>query len=160
MLHFCVKTPVLATRIPDPTQPEVEGFLRRLHTFMGKDRPNIIIEARPENRQGLFDLRLDKNPAERIDYITKLKPFHACQQLKSDSEQEAAHGRYLWVFGMLVGKAGKKQRPAYVKIQLGHTVADPVCISFHAAQFPLRFLFPSDHSEAFQIAYDEQSSHR
>ena len=58
---------------------------------------------------------------------------------------------------MLIGKAGKIQHPAYIKIQLDDTTADPVCISFHRAQFPPRFLFLFPYNTAFQSAYDAQS---
>jgi hypothetical protein len=123
---------------------------------MGRDNPFILIKDRLENVQGLIDLKLDRQPAERMRYIASLDYLHACQLLQSDNEAEATQGRHLWVFGILVGKA-KKLRPAYVKIQLGRTVADPICISFHRAMFPLKFLFPSPHSTAFQVAYDAQS---
>ena len=120
---------------------------------MGANPPYILVKDRPENRQGLLDLKLDKDPTQRMRYIEKLQPEHACQLLQSDQEAEASQGRHLWVFGVLVGKTGKTQRPAYVKIQFGQTIADPICISFHAAQFPLSFLFSSSHDAAFQAAY-------
>ena len=120
---------------------------------MGARQPYILLKARPENTQGLIDLKL-RDVFDCIPYITALLPAHVSHVLESEIPHEAATGRHLWVFGVLVGKSGKKQRPAYVKIQLGLTLADPVCISFHPPRFPLDFLFPSAHSLLFQTIYD------
>ena len=160
LLHFCVKTSVLATRLPDPSKSNVEEFLRLLHTAMGTEKPTIIFENRPENRQGIADLHL-KTYSDGIPYIRGLALDHASHVLQSDDKQEAADGRHLWVFGVLIGKPGKKQRPAYVKVQLGRSLAEPLCISFHPPMFRLSFLFPSDCSTLFQKLFDnEQSKHR
>lgn len=125
---------------------------------MGETNPHILIEDRPENKQGMQDLKLTH--ADCIRYIAALTPNHLCQKLQSDDLKEAAAGRHLWVFGVLVGKATKKQRAAYVKVQLGRTHADPICISFHPPKFRLSFVFPSAHILPFQQAYDAQSKHR
>lgn len=126
---------------------------------MGIEKPYILLESRPENIQGLIDLKLHDVFA-CIPYVTSLTPDQFSHVLKADPHHDAraaAEGRHLWVFGVLVGKKGKKQRPAYVKIQLGATPADAVCISFHPPKHPLDFLFPSSHSAQFKLAYDAQS---
>lgn len=128
---------------------------------MGEQRPYILIKERDENRQGILDLKL-KSYFDCIPHIRALTAEHFSHVLQSDDAQEAADGRHLWVFGALVGKAGKKQRPAYVKIQLGRTLTDPVCISFHPPKHRLSFPFPSAHSTLFLQLYDEhaQPPHR
>jgi len=126
---------------------------------MGSDKPYILLESRPENVQGLIDLKL-RDVFDCIPYLTALMPDHFSHALVADPYQDlqaAAEGRHLWVFGVLVGKKNKTQRPAYVKIQLGTTPANPVCISFHPAGFPIEFLFSSDHSTQFKRVYDAQS---
>ena len=122
---------------------------------MGTERPVIIFENRPENRQGIATLNL-KTYVDCIPYIRSLTPDQASHVLQSDDRQEAADGRHLWVFGVLVGKPGKKQRTAYVKVQLGRSLAEPLCISFHPPVFHLSFLFPSDYSTLFQKTYDNE----
>ena len=127
---------------------------------MGTERPFIQIKDREENFQGILDLKL-KSYSDCIPYIRNLTADHASHVL-SGSAQEEADGRHLWVFGVVVGKPGKKQRTAYVKIQLGKpTLTTPICISFHPPEFKLTFLFASEHATLFQKLYDdEQSSHR
>ncbi|TGE18947.1 hypothetical protein [Hymenobacter elongatus] len=98
-----------------------------------------------------------KNYLDCIPYITQLTSAQASHVLESDDAREQAEGRHLWVFGVLVGKANKKQRPAYVKVQLGRTPADAVCISFHPPEYPLTFLFPSIYSSTFETIYNAQS---
>lgn len=160
-MHFRVIIPILATKLPAPSLSEVEDFLRRLRVSMGATTPFILFEDRPDgkNKQGLVDLKL-KSFFDCIPYITALTSDHASHVLQTDNAQEAAAGRHLWVFGVLVGKKHKTQRPAYVKIQLGHALSSAVCISFHWPDFPLSFLFPSDHSTQFKLAYDAQSQNR
>ena len=105
--------------------------------------------------QALIDLKLQR--PDRLAYIMALQTDYASHRLVPDDPLAQAAGRWLWVFGILVGKAGKKQRPAYVKIQLGVTNAAPICISFYPPEYRLDFLFPSAHSTAFNLAYDAQS---
>lgn len=127
---------------------------------MGTERPFIIFENRPENRQGVAALHLNAY-ADCIPFIRSLAPQQASHVLQSDDRHEAADGRHLWVFGVLVGKPGKKQRTAYVKIQLGHSLAAPLCISFHPPLYHLSFLVDSDYSALFQKLFaNEQSAHR
>jgi hypothetical protein len=155
LLHFCVKTSVLATQQPPPTRAETEDFLRRLRAAMGEERPTILLELRTENIQGLQDLKL-RDVHDCIPYITALTPEHFSHVVLADpynDSQAAADGRHLWVFGVLVSKK-KKLRPAYVKIQLGNPLANSVCISFHPPKYPLAFRFPSDHSIQFQLIYN------
>lgn len=126
---------------------------------MGTDKPYILLESRPENVQGLIDLKL-RDVFDCIRYLTSLTPDHFSHVLLADPHHDpraATEGRHLWVFGVLVGKKGKQQRPAYVKIQLGTAPSNAVCISFHPPKHPLAFLFPSHHSIQFQLVYDAQS---
>jgi hypothetical protein len=162
LLLFCVKTSVLATKLPPPTRAETEDFLRLLRAAMGEEKPYIILESRTENIQGLEDLKL-RDVFDCIPYITALTPDHFSHVVPADpyhDSQAAADGRHLWVFGVLVGKKNKKQRPAYVKIQLGNPLTNSVCISFHPPKHPLAFPFPSDHSIQFQLTYDAQPKNR
>lgn len=126
---------------------------------MGAEKPYILLESRPENIQGLIDLKL-RDVFDCIPYITALTPSHFSHLVRADPHHDpraAAEGRHLWVFGVLVGKKNKKQRPAYVKIQLGTALSNSVCISFHPPRHPLSFLFPSDYSTHFKLIYDAQS---
>lgn len=123
---------------------------------MGREQPFILFrDDRPKNVQALLDLKLRR--PDRLAYVAALCADQASHCLLPDDAMAQAAGRWLWVFGILVGKPGKKQRPAYVKIQLGITNAAPVCISFHPPDHRLDFLFPSPHSTAFHHAYDAQS---
>ena len=145
---------VLPPHLPPPTLAETEEFLRRLHALMRLDEPPILFrDDRPKNVQALADLKLRR--ADRLTYLLALGPEQTCQRLVPEQARAAAARRWLWVFGVLVGRGGKRQRPAYVKVQLGISDAAPVCISFHAPEFPLHFLFPSAYSAAFQRVYDD-----
>jgi len=130
----------------------VQDFLRRLHAGMGQTKPYILLKTRPENTQGLLKLRLN-DVYDCIPYITALTPDHFSHVQQSDVPFEAAAKRHLWVFGVLVGN-GKKRRPAYVKIQLGLTPSDAICISFHPPAAALTFPFPSAYSLLFESIYN------
>jgi|GEM_PF-1046111 len=140
-----------------PTLPETEEFLRQLHALMRLDEPPLLFrDDRPKNVEALSTLKLRRD--ERLHYILALEPEQACQRLTPENPRAAAARRWLWVFGVLVGRAGKRQRPAYVKVQLGVHEASPVCVSFHPPEFPLHFLFPSTYSADFQRVYDHAQS--
>ena len=145
-----------APPLPPPTRPETAEFLQHLHALMRLDEPPVLFrDERPKNVQALADLQLRR--PDRLAYLLALTPDNASQRLRPVSPQADRAGRWLWVFGVLVGRPGRRQRPAYVKAQLGVAESSPVCISFHPPEYPLHFLFPSAFSTAFQRAYDAQS---
>jgi hypothetical protein len=125
---------------------------------MGEANPIILFldRADDKNRQGIIDLKI-KSFLDCIPYIKSLTCEQFSHALESDDAQEKAEERHLWVFGVLVGK---KQRPAYVKVQLGRGLGEPICISFHPPEFRMNFPFPSQHSIIFQTNYDAQSKNR
>lgn len=94
--------------------------------------------------------------AKCIPYLKALQDDHFSHH-QSGTATEAAAGRHLWIFGVLVGKppkagktAKKPQRAAYVKIQLGCAPLQAICISFHRPVHPLRFPF----SPTYQLEFD------
>ena len=107
--------------------------------------------------QGLFDL--DINDFHKcIPYLKGLLTDHFSHHQASDLANEVAAGRHLWIFGVIVGKlpkpgktSKKPQRAAYVKIQMGHTALQAVCISFHRPKRRLTFPF----SSAYQLQFDD-----
>lgn len=138
----------------------MQDFLRDLLVCLNQSSPNIYMKQRPGNAhiQSLIDLKI-KTFDDCIPYLKALIPDQFSHHQASTLPHEAAAKRHLWIFGVVVGKPpsgnkpGKKQRAAYVKIQLGRTALEAVCISFHRPTSPLLFPFSAAYHTHFDSIY-------
>jgi hypothetical protein len=110
------------------SKEEVESYLKELKVKM-----NILgilfLDNRGKNQQSLHDL--DISPNKRKEIIASL-------QTKDYSEgplAEKMHGILpMWVFGKEVN-----DREVYIKISMGIENNRAVCISFHIAEYPMKY---------------------
>lgn len=159
-MHFCIPSCILAALLPTPPLSDVQKFLQDLRLCLSADEPDIHLKNRPGNAefQSLLELNI-KTLAQCIPYLEALTTDKFSHHQKSDYANEAAAGRHLWIFGILVGrppkpsKTNKSQKAAYVKIQMGFTALQAICVSFHRPTGPLNFPFSSPYQLEFDAIY-------
>ena len=111
---------------------EVQAFLDGLHAKMKIRVPPVLyLDFRPKNSQTLIDLQMI--PKRRDEIIESLKVADYCH---GPVEDRAYMNKPMWVFG-------KKENGVelYIKIALGHDGASAFCISFHKAEFPMKYYY-------------------
>jgi len=91
----------------------------------------IFRSDRGKNTQTLLDLELSVNDVKEI--IRNLKPANFVEGPLPDT---LYNGPPLWVFGREI-----KSREIYIKVTIGSPNAEAICISFHYAEFPLKYPF-------------------
>ena len=69
-----------------------------------------------------------------IIYLNREKNLAALTELAITASQRDAE--YLWVFGKEVN--GKE---VYIKVAVGAPSSQTICISFHLAEYPLKYVF-------------------
>lgn len=156
-MHFCIPSCILATLLPTPPLADVQAFLRGLTLCLNSVNPDITLMNRPGSAEIQDLLALEISTFDKcIPYLNALQDVHFSHH-HAGTSQEAAAGRHLWVFGVLVGKppkpgktAKKPQRAAYVKIQFGYEPLQAICISFHRPKRPMTFPF----SPTYQLEFD------
>lgn len=135
----------------------MQAFLNSLSLCLTSANPDITLMNRPGSAEIQELLALEISTfAKCIPYLKALQDVHFSHH-QSGLPHEAAAGRHLWIFGVLVGKppkpgkpVKKPQRAAYVKIQFGHAPLQAICISFHRPKRPLNFPF----SPTYQLEFD------
>lgn len=108
---------------------EVEHFLK---SFQEKKRTfQLTFIDRPKNKQTLLDLEL--RAIDREKYLDQL-------QVRDFSEGPLPEDWYgsmeMWVFGKEI-----KGKEVYIKICLGPPNSNVICISFHLAEYPVKYPF-------------------
>ncbi|MCP9766691.1 toxin [Lacihabitans sp. LS3-19] len=108
----------------------VEQFL---HDFKLKLRiyDIIFLDSRNKNLQTLLDLEI--KPLERRKVIENLKVEDYSEGPIPDQNFV---GNDLWVFGKTL-----KNKEVYIKISMGLPNKSTICISFHIAEFPMKYPF-------------------
>lgn len=106
----------------------VRRFLEDFKTKM-KIWDIVFMDNRAKNTQTL--LQLEITPALRKKIINDLTPEDYSEGPVPDQQ---FMGNDLWVFGKEV-----KQQEVYIKITLGYVGKAVICISFHAAEYPMNF---------------------
>lgn len=109
---------------------DVSGFLQ---AFFAKCRVFDIIfrDLRLKNAQTLLDLEI--TPLERRSIIESLKP----EDYSEGPLDDRLYGiNSMWVFGKKYG-----ENEFYIKISMGIPDSQVICISFHPAEFPIRYPF-------------------
>ena len=109
---------------------EAESFLNEFKLKM--DTFDIIFSHREKNLQTLLDLEI--SAGDRKEYLKKLKPDDYISGPNDDSN-DTKRLPY-WEFGMSI-----KGKDVYIKISLNKKNKSVICISFHIAEFPLKYKF-------------------
>lgn len=110
------------------TEEEINAFLMEFHQKM-KIWEIRIRDDRGKNTQALLDLEL--SPAQRIKIIEALRTIDYSEGPNTDSLNAGAP---LWVFGTVI-----KKREIYIKISVGQSGREVICISFHPSEHPMKF---------------------
>jgi hypothetical protein len=107
---------------------EVELFLRDFKAKLGI-YGILFRDERGKNSKALAELEITSN--YRIEVLKKLK-------LENYSEGPITERLYnnadMWVFGALV-----KEKEIYIKISMGIPNSKTLCISFHLAEYPMKY---------------------
>jgi hypothetical protein len=91
----------------------------------------IFLDDRGKNSQTLLDLEIA--PIKRRDIIAELKT----EDYSEGPLEDKMHGILpMWVFGKMV-----KGKEIYIKISMGQSNRSSVCISFHIAEYPMKYPF-------------------
>lgn len=109
------------------TREEVEAFLRLFKLKL--DVWGIFFIYREKNAQALITLGI--TPKAREEIIRKIESADYVETLKSNM----AFGE-MWIFGK--NFSGTE---LYIKIALGAKESSPICISFHTAEYPVKYVF-------------------
>lgn len=115
------------------TKREVEQFLNHFHTKM-KIYGIIYRDDRGKNQKTLEELEIV--PLYRKVVIESLVAEDYVQGPLVDELNKLGE---MWVFGKDV-----KGREVYIKIMLGGLDCQTICISFHLAEYPLRYPLKSE----------------
>ncbi len=107
---------------------EVEIFLDNFKVKMGIWNL-VLLSARQKNTQTLADLEISFNDVRSI-----LASLEATEYSEGPLSDHMLGGAEMWVFGRIV-----KSREVYIKITLGRTNNPVICISFHFAEYPMKY---------------------
>ena len=91
----------------------------------------IFMDERAKNAKALSLLEI--SPSDRKKIIEGLLPEDYAEGPVPDKQ---FLGDDLWVFGKVV-----KQQEIYIKISLGQPNKATICVSFHVAEFPMKYPF-------------------
>jgi len=109
---------------------EVEHFLSEFRTKM-RIFQIIFWDDRGKNAQALLDLEISSG--KRKEIIEKL----ALEDYSQGPLEEQMIGiPPMWVFGKKV-----KETEVYIKISMGRTNLQTICISFHPAEYYMKYPF-------------------
>jgi hypothetical protein len=112
------------------TIDDVSAFLSDFFTKF--DIYDIIFERRDKNDQALLDLEI--TPSQRKEIIKKLVPVDYLSGPNPD-ENDTSRPDY-WEFGIKVRNVF-----VYIKINIGKKSKPVICISFHIAEYKMKFPF-------------------
>ena len=112
------------------TKQEVESFLNDFKTKM-RIFQIVFLDDRGKNAQALLDMEI--SPIKRIEIIEKL----TVEDYNHGPLEEMMPGILpMWVFGKEVRKT-----EVYIKISMGATNSQTICISFHPSEHPMKYPF-------------------
>ncbi len=109
---------------------EIKKFLDSLKLKIKIWGPPIFIDDRKKNSQFLLDIEM--SPKKRLEIINDLTYHMYYEGPKKDNNTQLD----LYVFGYEYNTV-----TIYIKIHLGKENDNPVCISFHEAEFPISYQF-------------------
>lgn len=117
------------------TQQEVSIFLNEFQAKL-KIWGVVYLDKRPKNTQTLASLEI--NPADRTKVISELS---VKDYSEGPIEDIVYQGKDLWVFGKQI-----KNQEVYIKITLGNSSKQTICISFHISEYPMTYPFKHQKS--------------
>lgn len=110
------------------SKQEVERYIKELKVkieFFGI----LFLDERGKNQQALHDLEI--SPAIRKEIIANLSP----EDYSDGPLEEMMRGILpMWIFGKEV-----KKKEVYIKISMGIENDRAVCISFHIAEYSIKY---------------------
>ena len=109
---------------------QVERFLKHFREKL-KFWDIVFLDSRFKNAQALADLEL--RPVERKRMIEEINVTDYSQ---GPLTENWFGSKEMWVFGKQI-----KGKEIYIKITLGHAASSTICISFHQAEFPMKYPF-------------------
>lgn len=118
------------------TKQEVEQFLNQFKVKL--DIWGVFfMDEREKNKQTMIQMnfrQLDRLKVVRSIDVEDYSEGPICDQLNGFGE--------MWVFGKDVN-----EREVYVKICLGKPGTKTICISFHIAEFPMKYPFKNEKED-------------
>lgn len=112
------------------SKEQVKDFLKEFKVNM--NIWNILfLDDRGKNSQTLADLEL--MPIERKKIIENLVIDDYCEGPLKETQYG---GSEMWVFGKTL-----RGKEVYIKITLGLRNTSVICISFHIAEYPMKYQF-------------------
>lgn len=115
------------------TKEEVEAFLKQFHQKL-KIFNIIFRDDRGKNAQTLAELEI--TPKYRETIIKEIKAEDYSQGPIVDTLN---HMGDMWVFGKDI-----KGQEVYIKISLGIANSQTICISFHIAEYKMKYPFKGE----------------
>ena len=110
------------------SQSEIRSFLQDFHVKMNI-WGIIVRDDRGKNTQTLLNLEITKDFRNEV-----LRTLVVEDYSEGPLPEELYYGADMWVFGKVV-----KGKEIYVKITMGITGAQVICISFHIAEHPINY---------------------
>jgi len=112
------------------SEPFVEDFLCNFKVKI-KTWGFLFLSNRQKNTQTILDLEVSVVQVEVIlSKLTVLDYSHGPEQ------DQVYVGSDMWIFGRII-----KGQEIYIKITLGLKNKQVICISFHKAEYPMRYPF-------------------
>ena len=113
----------------EKSEAEVKKFLA---SFLPKlDMWGIVYLNREKNLSALAELGI--TAAQRDDIIKDLKVEDYVECLESVILPD---NNLMWVFGKVID-----EKEVYIKVAVGKPSSKTICISFHIAEYPLKYAF-------------------
>jgi hypothetical protein len=112
------------------TTEEVHSFLQDFKVKLGIWGV-IFRDDRGKNAQALLNLEITPVFREKI-----LKELQVTDYYEGPKKENLYGGADMWVFGKTI-----KGQEVYIKITLGFSGAQVICISFHVAEHPMDYPF-------------------
>ena len=109
---------------------DVARFLRRFKEKM-KFWDLVFLDDRGKNAQTLADLELRPNDRKKV-----IEELELIDYSQGPFPENWFGSREMWVFGKQV-----KGYEIYIKITIGLEGSGTICISFHKAEFPMKYPF-------------------
>ncbi len=108
----------------------VKSFLQELKQIIKVW--GIIFSNRPKNSiQNLADLSITAKMREEIIFNLEFEDYS-----EGPLEETQQGGTEMWVFGKII-----KGQQVYIKLTISRISGGAICISFHKAEFPMKFPF-------------------
>ena len=110
------------------TSEEVHSFLQDFKVKLGIWGV-VFRDDRGKNAQALLNLEITPVFREKI-----LKELQVTDYYEGPAKENLYGGADMWVFGKTI-----KGQEVYIKITLGFSGAQVICISFHVAEHPMKY---------------------